>query len=331
LIKAVAQAIPTFAMGCFDLSKTLCDQIGAMICRFWWNHQEGKRKIHWLSKEQMLKLKEEGGLGFRDIHLFNLAMLAKQGWRLWQNPESLCARVLKAKYFATCSVLEARPKASMSYSWRSILRGLEIMKNGMIWRVGDGVGLNIWSDPWLPRDFSRKPMTPRGPNLLSEVAELMDPYTGSWDVALVWDYFWEEDAELILALPVHQGRDNTLAWHFDEYGVFTVKSTYKVARAATARNRSSSEQQGGSGNSTSGFWKEIWKLKCPNKIKHFLWRFAHSHPLRCNLTRRGVVWTLASGVQCVIIWVRMGRISSSNAGWLNSCGAYWAWKRSVAA
>jgi hypothetical protein len=80
LVKAVAQAIPTFAMGCFDLLKTLCDQIGVMICRFWWNHQEGKHKIHWLSKDQMLKPKEEDDLGSRDIHLFNLAMLAKQGW-----------------------------------------------------------------------------------------------------------------------------------------------------------------------------------------------------------------------------------------------------------
>ena len=46
LVKAVAQAIPTFAMGCFDLSKSLCDQISAMICRFWWNQQVEKNKIH---------------------------------------------------------------------------------------------------------------------------------------------------------------------------------------------------------------------------------------------------------------------------------------------
>ena len=71
LIKAVAQAIPTFAMGCFDLTKALCDQISSMICWFWWNQQEGKRKIHWLSKERMMMPKEEGGLGFRDIHFFN--------------------------------------------------------------------------------------------------------------------------------------------------------------------------------------------------------------------------------------------------------------------
>jgi hypothetical protein len=127
----------------------------------------------------MLKPKEEGGLGFRDIHLFNLAMLAKQCWRLWQHLDSLCATVLKAKYFETCSVLEARPKTGMSYLWRSILRGLEIMNNGMIWRVGDEVGLNIWSYLWILRDSSRRPITPRGSNLLSEVAELIDPYTGA--------------------------------------------------------------------------------------------------------------------------------------------------------
>lgn len=288
LIKAVAQAIPTFAMGCFDLSKTLCDQIGAMICRYWWNNQEGKHKIHWLSREQMLKPKEEGGLGFRDIHHFNLAMLAKQGWRLLRDPDSLCARVLKAKYFPDTSVLEARQRSGMSYAWRSILRGIDIVKKGMIWRVGDGVGLSIWNDPWLPRDSVRKPITPRGATLLTEVSELMDPATGSWDTAFVRNIFWEEDASLILALPVHGDCDKLLAWHFDKHGRFSVKSAYKVSRDDPIQKH----RTGGQGSSVTGgskVWKDLWKLKCPSKIKHFLWRLSHnSHPLRGNLIRRGI-------------------------------------------
>ena len=43
--------------------------------------------------------KNQGGLGFRDIKQFNIAMLGKQGWRLMVTPESLCARVLKGKYY----------------------------------------------------------------------------------------------------------------------------------------------------------------------------------------------------------------------------------------
>jgi hypothetical protein len=166
LIKAIAQAIPTFAMGCFDITKTLCDQISAMICRYWWNQQEGKHKIHWTSWDVMIKPKKEGGLGFRDIHGFNMAMLCKQAWRLLHSPLSLCSRILKAKYFPNSTVLEAQPRSGMSYAWRSILKGVDLLKQGLIWRVGHGADLNIWSDPWIPRDISRKPITPKGACLL---------------------------------------------------------------------------------------------------------------------------------------------------------------------
>lgn len=228
LIKAIALAIPTFAMGCFDLTKSICDQISKLVCRYWWNQQEGKHKIHWLSKDILQKTKKDGGLGFRDIHAFNLAMLAKQCWRIWDRPSSLCARILKAKYFPNTSILEAKPRHGMSYSWRSILRGLEILKLGMIWRVGDGRNLNIWSDPWIPRESSRKPITPRRANILTTVDELLDPATGTWDSELVNDIFWKEDAIIILAMTVHEGRENVLAWHYDEHGIFSVKSAYKV-------------------------------------------------------------------------------------------------------
>ena len=80
LIKAVVQAIPSYAMPCFDPTKTLCDDIMTMICRFWWAQQEKENKMHWLSKEKLCTRKENGGLGFRVLHLFNLAMLARQRW-----------------------------------------------------------------------------------------------------------------------------------------------------------------------------------------------------------------------------------------------------------
>lgn len=108
LIKVVAQAIPTYVMGCFDITKEVCDQISSLIARYWWNNQDKDNKIHWLSKEVLTRPKSEGGLGFRDIHTFNLAMLSKQVWRLIQNPDSLCAKILGAKYFPHGDVLNPK-------------------------------------------------------------------------------------------------------------------------------------------------------------------------------------------------------------------------------
>jgi hypothetical protein len=78
LIQAVAQAIPTFVMGCFDITKKMCDQISTMIGRYWWSNQDKDNKIHWISWEKVTRSKLEGGLGFRDIHVFNMAMLANK-------------------------------------------------------------------------------------------------------------------------------------------------------------------------------------------------------------------------------------------------------------
>jgi hypothetical protein len=79
-------------------------------------------------------------------------------WPCWPDkagdltdPSSLCAQVLRAKYYPDDSLLKTEEQNDISYSWRSIVRGLEAIKEGIIWRVGNGDDINMWVDPWIPR------------------------------------------------------------------------------------------------------------------------------------------------------------------------------------
>ena len=154
-------------------------------------------------------------MGFKDLHIFNMAMLARQGWRLLQNPDSLCCSVLKALYYPNGSILDAVPKPGISYSWRSILRGVELLKDGVIWRVGSGEDIDAFSDPWIPRGTTRRPCTPQPNNVTMKVADLIDQDTMTWNIELVREIFHPDDVKEILSIPLRADMEDWLAWHFD--------------------------------------------------------------------------------------------------------------------
>ena len=67
----------------------------------------------------MGRTKEKGDWGFRDLEWFNLALLAKQGWRIIQNSDSLASKILKEKYFPQASFLNAQLGRQPSFIWKT--------------------------------------------------------------------------------------------------------------------------------------------------------------------------------------------------------------------
>ena len=131
LPKAVVQAIPSYTMSVFQLPKTFCKDINSLMSKFWWGHKDDDRRISWMSWSKLGRPKDRGGMGFRDLKWFNVALLAKQGWRLLQNSDSLVIKILKEKYYAHGEFLDAPLGRKPSYVWWSFWNARNLLIEGL--------------------------------------------------------------------------------------------------------------------------------------------------------------------------------------------------------
>jgi hypothetical protein len=102
-----------------------------------------KWKIQWRNWKDLAIPKSEGGMGFRDLTLFNQVVQDKKGWRLITKPDSLCARVLWGKY--TMILNSCRQKGKVMHH----IHGMRFFSGAKLWRRVD-YSIRIWDDPWIP-------------------------------------------------------------------------------------------------------------------------------------------------------------------------------------
>ncbi|XP_037493252.1 uncharacterized protein LOC105630354 [Jatropha curcas] len=257
--------------------------IRVMMNRFWWNGNKfDGHGINWLSWDRMCVSKSGGGMGFRDLHCFNVALLGKQGWRLLTKTNTLLHHVFKAKYFPRGDFLSASATPGQSFVWKSILSSKQVLIQGSRWRVGNGQNIHVNSSPWIPKDDGFFPDDGQLfiPNAMC-VCDLFVPGENRWDVNKLMNLFSIRDLRAILSIPLSiMNREDKIIWHFHKKGIYTVKTAYYEIFNSLRHYQLPSNDS---------VWNRIWNLHVPPKIRDFMWRACRNIlPTRCKLVERGI-------------------------------------------
>ncbi|CAL1396102.1 unnamed protein product [Linum trigynum] len=153
----------------------------------------------------MCRSKHEGGMGFRQFEHFNLALLAKIGWRILNEPQSLLAQVYKGKYFPRGLFLSAQARSRPSWGWQSILYGRRLLEKGLRWLIGNGQSASLLDSNWIPGAQLDPPcynplILPDGGDPL--VAEVIRQGEGRWAEDRLSHWFDSPTCKAIMTIPL---------------------------------------------------------------------------------------------------------------------------------
>ncbi|CAN1772524.1 Putative ribonuclease H protein At1g65750, partial [Linum perenne] len=212
-----------------------------------------------------------GGLGFRDFAIFNQALLAKQCWRILQNPDLLLSRVLKSVYFPSETILTASGRARPSWGWKSIIHGRDLLLRGLRWQVGCGHLIDPCIDNWLPNPSLLKPRLCRSTPYLGPPTVSGFIRNGVWNGPLLRYWFTPESVSSIMSipLPLSQVHDRII-WHFTPSGEYSSSSGFALGLSLNEDRSILSASP-----YDDEIWATVWSLKVQPKLRFFLWRLLH--------------------------------------------------------
>lgn len=217
----------------------------------------------------MCKQKSLGGLGFRDLRGFNLALLAKQGQKICSAKRSLLHHLYKACYFPNGCFMEVHLGPNPSYAWREIWETQKILKAGQQWRVEDGRSIKIWQDKWV-LGFDQLNQSPRSElyNGWDDIVDTLLDANFKWHEEKIWSMFNPQIATQILRINLGDTQwSNTRIWSGERSILFSIKSVYyliKIGQQSCLGDTSTTTD-------SIPLWKKIWSSKILQKFKIFAW------------------------------------------------------------
>lgn len=122
LASSVLTSIPVHSMKTMWIPKIICDGIDRIVSQFIWKSSENGCGFHLVNWNNITCPKMHGGLGIREAHSNNVALLGKLIWNLLNDREKLSSQVLLNKYVPQGHFFDQSNLYGSSYTWRFIFK-----------------------------------------------------------------------------------------------------------------------------------------------------------------------------------------------------------------
>ena len=250
----------------FQGPKKVVKKLVRLQRNFLWGGASDQNKIAWVKWEAVCLPKEEGGLGVKDITSFNVALIGKWKWELFQSPGELWVRLINSKYGGWRGLNEDPRAAKESIWWRDLKKLCQhtqqgqLLNNSITWQVGCGNEAKFWEDSWTGGGNKLLEKYPRLYTISEQQNQLIQNMGNHKESGWEWDFKWRRsffDNEIQMAVSFIQELEGTRirpttadqwVWDSDPTGQYSAKSAYKVLRQHVP-----TEVQGEE-------FKELWKL-----------------------------------------------------------------------
>lgn len=115
------------------------------------------------------------------------------------------------------------------------MHGRELLKKGLVKKVGNGRDTKVWLDNWLldsvpgPPNYRQDSVV----DLTLTINDLIDERSNSWNIGLISQIIAEEDIDLVLNTNFTLSRPDSVVWGFARNGRYDSKSGYKLLESLT--------------------------------------------------------------------------------------------------
>ncbi|XP_050211423.1 uncharacterized protein LOC126661614 [Mercurialis annua] len=231
LINSVLMSMHIFWACILLLPKSVCKDIQRICARFLWSGKNEGNYNAMVSWEDISKQKSEGGLGVKNIHVWNKAAITKHIWQIYNSPDSLWVKWIKINKIKDRSFWKVNCNDKASWIWRGILKIRPDARKVIDYRMGDGSRTEFWNDPWiqgctLMEKFPRVKMKDTDIQRNTKVAalwrnnrwDLPDPSDEATDEA--WDY-------IKLNYSLNCNAEDKIEWKVVDHNNFSISKTWK--------------------------------------------------------------------------------------------------------